>query len=205
MYGRPDAVWRADGLNLGGARLMTSGLRHTPPLRLPWLQVCRAALERDDVEVVGAWEGGATLICRPPPSRSTLLSPPSPPPPPPTQHAQRCSPPRACRAAFNDPFIDAEYAAYMFKYDTVHGRFKGTVSHTADSLVVNGKTIKVFNNMKVTLEGMGRGVWNQEGRIPGAGQPCPCQPCPCLPAAPLVPSCPRAAPLKPYSRPAAPS
>jgi hypothetical protein len=38
----------------------------------------------------------------------------------------------------------------MFKYDTVHGRFKGEVSHTADSLVVNGKTIKVFNKMNVS-------------------------------------------------------
>ena len=25
----------------------------------------------------------------------------------------------------NDPFIDAEYMAYMLKYDSVHGRFKG--------------------------------------------------------------------------------
>ena len=32
-----------------------------------------------------------------------------------------CSPP----AAFNDPFIDAEYAAYMFKYDTVVRRAGG--------------------------------------------------------------------------------
>lgn len=28
-------------------------------------------------------------------------------------------------AAFNDPFIDAEYAAYMFKYDTVVRRVGG--------------------------------------------------------------------------------
>ncbi|KAI3425155.1 hypothetical protein D9Q98_008926 [Chlorella vulgaris] len=49
--------------------------------------------------------------------------------------------------AFNDPFIDPEYAAYMFKYDTVHGRFAGDVSHSEDSLIVNGKSIKVFNKM----------------------------------------------------------
>ena len=61
--------------------------------------------------------------------------------------APRSAPPP--RAAFNDPFIDAEYAAYMFKYDTVHGRFKGTVTHTADALIINGKTIKVFNKMNV--------------------------------------------------------
>ncbi|KAK9363366.1 hypothetical protein V1504DRAFT_445854 [Lipomyces starkeyi] len=46
--------------------------------------------------------------------------------------------------AFNDPFIDAEYAAYMFKYDSTHGRFKGEVSYTDGALVINGKEVKVF-------------------------------------------------------------
>ena len=48
----------------------------------------------------------------------------------------------------NDPFIDPEYMVYMLSYDTVHGRFKGTASHTADSIIVNGKAIKVFDKMK---------------------------------------------------------
>ena len=30
--------------------------------------------------------------------------------------------------AINDPFITADYMAYMVKYDTVHGRFDGEVS-----------------------------------------------------------------------------
>jgi glyceraldehyde 3-phosphate dehydrogenase len=47
----------------------------------------------------------------------------------------------------NDPFIDPEYMAYMLKYDTVHGRFGGEVSYSGDSLVVNGKSIKVFQEM----------------------------------------------------------
>jgi len=47
----------------------------------------------------------------------------------------------------NDPFIDPEYMVYMLKYDTVHGRFDGTVSHTANSIVVNGKEIKVYDKM----------------------------------------------------------
>jgi len=33
---------------------------------------------------------------------------------------------------------------YLFFYDTVHGRFDGEVSHTKDSLVINGHTVKVF-------------------------------------------------------------
>jgi hypothetical protein len=47
-------------------------------------------------------------------------------------------------------FCTAEYAAYMFKYDTVHGRFKGTVTHDAENVIVNGKSIRVFNNMNVS-------------------------------------------------------
>jgi glyceraldehyde 3-phosphate dehydrogenase len=32
--------------------------------------------------------------------------------------------------SINDPLIDPEYMAYMLKYDTVHGRFKGTAQAT---------------------------------------------------------------------------
>jgi hypothetical protein len=32
----------------------------------------------------------------------------------------------------------------MFKYDSVHGRFKGTVEAKDGKLVINGKTITVF-------------------------------------------------------------
>ncbi|TGZ78564.1 glyceraldehyde 3-phosphate dehydrogenase [Ascodesmis nigricans] len=46
--------------------------------------------------------------------------------------------------AINDPFIDPEYAVYMLKYDSTHGVFKGEVSHQGGNLVVNGKTIKMF-------------------------------------------------------------
>ena len=41
----------------------------------------------------------------------------------------------------NDP-KSADYLAYMLQYDSVHGRFNGTVSHDGDdALIVNGKRI----------------------------------------------------------------
>ncbi|WKS95672.1 type I glyceraldehyde-3-phosphate dehydrogenase [Riemerella columbina] len=54
--------------------------------------------------------------------------------------------------------ITAEYMAYMLKYDSVHGAFKGEVSVQGNDLVVNGKKIRVTaekdpNNLK----------WNEVG------------------------------------------
>ncbi|HOK98018.1 MAG: type I glyceraldehyde-3-phosphate dehydrogenase [Bacteroidales bacterium] len=39
--------------------------------------------------------------------------------------------------------IDVEYMSYMLRYDTVHGRFNGTVEVKDGKLVVNGKAIRV--------------------------------------------------------------
>merc|ERR1719329_1175518 len=36
---------------------------------------------------------------------------------------------------------DADYLAYMFKYDTIHGKYDGTIKVDGDSLVVDGKKI----------------------------------------------------------------
>jgi glyceraldehyde 3-phosphate dehydrogenase len=47
--------------------------------------------------------------------------------------------------------ITADYMAYMLKYDTIHGPFKGTVDHTQDSLIVNGKAIRVFSEKDPSL------------------------------------------------------
>ncbi|MEY0725734.1 glyceraldehyde-3-phosphate dehydrogenase [Providencia rettgeri] len=44
--------------------------------------------------------------------------------------------------AIND-LLDAEYMAYMLKYDSTHGRFNGTVEVKDGHLVVNGKKIRV--------------------------------------------------------------
>jgi len=47
--------------------------------------------------------------------------------------------------AVNDPFIDLKYMVYMFKYDSTHGRYKGSVEDKDGKLIVNGQTIAVFN------------------------------------------------------------
>jgi glyceraldehyde 3-phosphate dehydrogenase len=45
--------------------------------------------------------------------------------------------------AIND-LTDTKTLAHLLKYDSVHGRFNGEVSATEDSIVVNGKTIKIY-------------------------------------------------------------
>ncbi|KAE9406067.1 glyceraldehyde-3-phosphate dehydrogenase [Gymnopus androsaceus JB14] len=46
--------------------------------------------------------------------------------------------------AVNDPFIPLDYMVYMFKYDSVHGRFDGPVEIKDGKLVIDGKHISVF-------------------------------------------------------------
>lgn len=58
---------------------------------------------------------------------------------------------RACCArddvqvvGINDPFIDVDYMTYMLKYDSVHGKFDGSIEVKDGKLVVNGNEIAVF-------------------------------------------------------------
>ena len=39
--------------------------------------------------------------------------------------------------------LEPDYLAYMLKYDSVHGRFKGDVSVEGNHLIVNGKKIRL--------------------------------------------------------------
>jgi glyceraldehyde 3-phosphate dehydrogenase len=71
--------------------------------------------------------------------------------------------------AIND-LTDAKTLAHLLKYDTVHGRFPGTVTVSDEGLVVNGKVIKILaerdpanlpwaaHNIDVVLESTGRFV-----------------------------------------------
>lgn|SRR5690606_1200740 len=59
--------------------------------------------------------------------------------------------------AIND-LLDVDHLAYLLKYDSVHGRFKGTVEIQNGQLQVNGKTIRV------TAERDPKNVkWNEAG------------------------------------------
>jgi glyceraldehyde 3-phosphate dehydrogenase len=57
---------------------------------------------------------------------------------------------RAAVQNFNDievvginDLLEPDYLAYMLQYDSVHGRFKGEVAVDGDTLVVNGKRIRL--------------------------------------------------------------
>merc|ERR1711953_843505 len=51
--------------------------------------------------------------------------------------------------AVNDPFMDLKYMVYQLKYDSVHGKFPGTIAIKEDAgkefLVVNGADIQIFH------------------------------------------------------------
>lgn len=53
--------------------------------------------------------------------------------------------------AINDLGADPKYMAYMFKYDTMHGRFDGEVFADGDYLVVNGRKIRIFQEANPAL------------------------------------------------------
>jgi glyceraldehyde 3-phosphate dehydrogenase len=47
--------------------------------------------------------------------------------------------------AINDPFLNTEYMAYQFRYDTVHGKFAGTVKFDKEHLIINGQKIRCIH------------------------------------------------------------
>ena len=59
--------------------------------------------------------------------------------------------------AIND-LLAPDYLAYMLKYDSVHGRFKGDVSVDGNTLIVNGKKIRLTQEKDPTAL-----KWNEVG------------------------------------------
>jgi glyceraldehyde 3-phosphate dehydrogenase len=61
---------------------------------------------------------------------------------------------RMCfRSLINDPHVevvaindltDVKTLAHLLKYDSIHGRFAHAVDHSADSIIINGKAIKIY-------------------------------------------------------------
>lgn len=79
-------------------------------------------------------------------------------------------------AAFNYRDVDLDYMIYMLKYDTVFGRFDGTLDKYADGeesgLVINGRKVPVVSGMEpipwgrygadYVIEGTGRYTTNRK-------------------------------------------
>ena len=75
--------------------------------------------------------------------------------------------PKAKIVGINDPFIDPEYMVYMLKYDTVHGRFKGTAEAKDGKFIVNGQEISVGAFMKA--EEIPWSTWGAEYIVESTG------------------------------------
>lgn len=52
--------------------------------------------------------------------------------------------------AINDPFMSVDYLLYQLKYDSVHGRFDGTIEAVDGGLNVNGNFIRVTHETDPT-------------------------------------------------------
>merc|ERR1711920_312930 len=63
-----------------------------------------------------------------------------------------CEKEGATVVAVNDPFCDVKYAAYLFKYDSTHGIYKGTVEYdeASSKLAVDGCPISFFGERDPT-------------------------------------------------------
>jgi enolase len=62
-------------------------------------------------------------------------------------------------AAINDPFMDLDYMVYLLGYDSVHGKFKGTITPktegNAEYLIVNGISVRVYHEKDPASIGWG--------------------------------------------------
>jgi len=57
--------------------------------------------------------------------------------------------------AINDPFMDTHYMAYMFRYDSTHGQYKGDISYKENKLTLGGHEMTVFCLKKPKRDSLG--------------------------------------------------
>ena len=76
--------------------------------------------------------------------------------------------------AIND-LLEPDYLAYMLKYDCAHGRFKGEIAVDGNTLIVNGKKIRLTAEKDPADAEVGRGRRRRGGRehrpVPDARTP----------------------------------
>ncbi len=58
--------------------------------------------------------------------------------------------------AINDPFSDPKISAHLIKYDSILGRYKGSVEATDDSMTIDGKTSKFLREKDPANIGWGK-------------------------------------------------
>lgn len=62
--------------------------------------------------------------------------------------------------AVNDPFLSVEYMEYMFKYDSIHGPWPGSVEAKKGALCIDGHDVTVYTEKDPAAIGWGEsGAW----------------------------------------------
>lgn len=49
--------------------------------------------------------------------------------------------------AINDPFVDAEYGAYLLRFDSVHGKYEKQVGFENDNLIIDNNKVAFYNQL----------------------------------------------------------
>nr|CAH7761027.1 unnamed protein product [Callosobruchus chinensis] len=65
--------------------------------------------------------------------------------------------------AINEPFADTKYVAYLFKHDSVHGRFYGNVCAEDKCIIIDKKKIAVFKSIFVKELDPSKIPWKEAG------------------------------------------
>ena len=61
--------------------------------------------------------------------------------------------------------LDVNHLAYLLKYDSVHGKYQGTVSVEGNNLVVDGQTIRISAERDPAAIGLGQFEYRYRSRM----------------------------------------